>query len=56
MATTIIFGRPEMAKIPSTERIHKINSIEAITWKGRGKIPIAQAITASIRTSHKVIG
>ncbi len=43
-----------MAKIPSTERTHKISNIEATACKGRGKMPIAQPIAMSIRTSHKV--
>ena len=45
---TIIFGRPVMARIPSTERIHKARRIEATSRKGRGNIPMAQLITRSI--------
>lgn len=43
-----------MVRIPIAERIQKKSNIEAIVCKGRGKIPIAQLITSSISTSHKV--
>lgn len=56
MTRTIIFERPEIAKIPSTESTHKRSSTEPTVWNGPGKIPIAQATTASMRISHKVTG
>jgi hypothetical protein len=51
---TRILERPAKIKMPMVESIHKRRSIDAIAWSGRGKIPIAQLITSSIRISHNV--
>ncbi len=53
MIITIILGLIKV-RIPNTDRIQKKSNIEATVCKGRGKIPIAQLITKSISTSHKV--
>jgi hypothetical protein len=47
---------PPIAKIPNTERIQRISNTPAISLKGVGRIPIAQATIKRIRTLHNVIG
>ncbi len=56
MIKTITLDSPTIAKMPNTERTHKRSSTDAIAWRGRGKIPIAQHMTARISISHRVTG
>ena len=51
---TIMLDKPVIAKNPNTDKTHNRSNIDAMTWRGRGRIPIAQPTTARIRISHKV--
>ena len=53
---TIMLDNPAIAKNPNTDKTHNRSNIDAMTWSGRGRIPIAQATTARIRISHNVTG
>jgi len=51
-----MLGKPVIAIKPNTASIHKTRMTEAISRKGEGSIPITQAITATVKIFHSVIG